>query len=364
MGKRRHLAPWGRKAEALRALEPDAGPPDEEVLAALEGKPAIYHCVSRIVWRELVLGETEKEHFVRLMRRWEAFCQVRILTYCVMTNHFHILVEVPERPAEDPTDEELLRHLGMIYGRAKVAEIGQEIRHWREKKLDGKAEELRQRFLSRMWDLSWFVRQLKQAFTKWFNKRHQKKGHLWEERFRSMLVEEGKAARMVAGYIDLNPVRAGIVNDPAAYRWNGWGEAVAGRRKAREGIRQTMLERELGRSGATRALLDVADWQDVQEAYAELLREDRDSTGDRAQEGGRRGGELAGRARLSEAELLRHKVRYFVDGMVIGMQGFVDGVFQLSRGWFGRDRQDGARRIPGTATDLTTMRTLRVRPID
>ena len=364
MGKRRHLAPWGRKAEALRALEPDAGPADQEVLAALEGKPAIYHCVSRVVWRELALGEAEKEHFVRLMRRWEAFCQVRVLTYCVMTNHFHILVEVPERPAQDPTDEELLRHLGLIYGRAKVAEIGQEIRHWRERELDGKAEELRQRFLSRMWDLSWFVRQLKQAFTKWFNKRHEKKGHLWEERFRSMLVEEGKAARVVAGYIDLNPVRAGIVKDPAGYRWSGWGEAVAGRRKAREGIRQTMLERELGRSGATRALRDVADWQDVQEAYAELLREDCGGAGDGAQGGGGRGGGNAGRVRLSEAELLRHKVRYFVDGMVIGMKGFVDGVFQLSRGWFGRGRRDGARRIPGTATDLTTMRTLRVRPMD
>ena len=366
MGKRRHLAPWGRKAEALRALEPAGGPPDEQALAALEGKPAIYHCVSRIVWRELVLGEAEKEHFVRLMRRWEAFCKVRVLTFCVMTNHFHILVEVPERPTEDPADEELLDHLGLIYGRARVAEIRQEIEHWREMELDGKAEEIRQRFLGRMWDLSWFMRQLKQAFTKWWNKRHGKKGHLWEEKFKSMLVEEGKAARVVAGYIDLNPVRGGIVKSPADYRWSGWGEAAAGKSKAREGIRQVMLERELGRSNAERAVREVLDWKEVSGAYEGLMAEDQkggSGSGPDARERGTRRGRPAARMRLSEAQMLRRKVRYFVDGMVIGSKGFVEGVFQLSRGWFGKDRRDGARRMAGTSSNLATMRTLRVAPM-
>ena len=88
MGKRRYLAPWGRAAAAARALGSSGTPPDPEALAALEGKPAIYHCISRIVWRELALGTAEKEQFVRLMRKWEAFCKVRVLTFCVMTNHF------------------------------------------------------------------------------------------------------------------------------------------------------------------------------------------------------------------------------------------------------------------------------------
>ena len=367
MSNRRHLAPWGRKAEALRALEPGNGPPDERALAALEGKPAIYHCVSRIVWRELALGETEKEHFVRLMRKWEAFCKVRVMTFCAMTNHFHILVEVPERPAEDPTDDELLEHLRLIHGNARIEEIRAEIGHWREMELDEKAEEIRQRFLRRMWDLSWFMRQLKQAFTKWFNKRHGKEGHLWQAKFKSMLVEEGKAARVVAGYIDLNPVRAGIAADPADYRWSGWGEAAAGKRKAREGIRQVMLERELGRSNAQRALREVSEWEDVAGAYAGLLAEDDGKEGSASGGGGRerktRGRKPAGGARLTEAQLLRRKVRYFVDGMVIGTKGFVEGVFQLSRPWFGSARKDGARRIAGAATELTTVRTLRVKPM-
>ena len=58
-------------------------------------------------------------------------------------------------------------------------------------------------------------------------------GNLWQDKFRSVLVEEGHAARVVAGYIDLNPVRAGMVGEAGSYRWGGWGEAVAGGVRAR-----------------------------------------------------------------------------------------------------------------------------------
>jgi REP element-mobilizing transposase RayT len=60
---------------------------------------AYYHCISRVVDRQFVLGETEKEQFVSLMREYEMFCGVRVLTFCIMSNHFHLLVEVPQRPS-------------------------------------------------------------------------------------------------------------------------------------------------------------------------------------------------------------------------------------------------------------------------
>ena len=348
---KRYLAPWGRAAAAARALERGTGPPDAEALAALEGKPALYHCVSRIVWRELVLGEAEKEHFVRLMRRWEAFCQVRVLTYCVMTNHFHILVEVPERPEKDPSDEELLEHLGIVYGAGKVAEVRWELGQYRSQGNAAAAEALRQRILRRMWDLSFFMKALKQAFSKWYNKRHGKKGNLWEDKFRSVLVEEGHAARVVAGYIDLNPVRAGMVKEACGYRWSGWGEAEGGDGRAREGIGQVMLERELGRSSAATAVKEAGGWGEVRAEYGRLL------AGDLAGGGGvRRMG------RLPEAELLRRRVRCFADGMVVGTAGFVEGVFRLTRGWFGAGRRSGARRLARADTPLRAMRALRVKP--
>ena len=81
MATRRHLAPWGRAAAAARAVA--AGSAVREVLAALEGKPALYHCISRVVDRTFRLGPDEKEQFVLRMRKLEAFCQVRVLTFCV-----------------------------------------------------------------------------------------------------------------------------------------------------------------------------------------------------------------------------------------------------------------------------------------
>ena len=346
------------------------GDDGREVLAALEGKPALYHCVSRAVWREMVFGETEKERFVRALRKWEAFSQVRVLTFCMMTNHFHLLVEVPERPEKDPSDGELLEHLALIYGAEKLAGIRWELEQYRSQGNRAAAEALRERYLRRMWDLSVFMKALKQEFTVWWNKRHGKEGNLWQDKFKSVLVEEGHAARVVAAYIDLNPVRAGMAKAPEDYRWSGWGEAMAGKRKARDGIRQVMLERELARSNAPVALQEVSAWATVMAGYAELMQADADSDWQpavrvKADRGLPPEKTVASQAqgkppRLSEHDLLRRRVRYFVDGLVIGSQGFVDGVFSLSRGWFGSNRASGARRLAQAATPLRSMRALKV----
>ena len=80
MGAKGYLAPWGRAAAAGGG---GGGTAEAEALAALEGKAAIHHCVSRAVWREMAFGEAEKERFVRALRKWGAFSRVRVLTYCV-----------------------------------------------------------------------------------------------------------------------------------------------------------------------------------------------------------------------------------------------------------------------------------------
>ena len=376
MATKRYLAPWGRAAAAAwQQQQGEAGAAAREALAALEGKPALYHCVSRVVWREMALADGEKEQFVRMLRKWEAFAQVRVLTFCIMTNHFHLLVEVPERPPQEPGDAALLEHLGLIYGAGKLAEICWELEHHRSQGNHGAAEALRQRFLRRMWDLSSFMKDLKQDFTVWWNRRHGKKGHLWERRFHSVLVEDGHAARVVAAYIDLNPVRAGMAAVPEAYRWSGWGRAVAGQARAREGIRLVMLERELARSAPEVALAEVEGWRKTAAAYRGLMQADlawdgEAPAGGRAMEpagssaarktGGR--GLAARGGAMAEAELLRRRVRYFVDGMAIGSREFVEGVFGLTREWFGSARASGARKLRRVETPLRSLRDLRVEP--
>ena len=88
-----------------------------------------------------------------------------------------------------------------------------------------------------MFSLSEFVKRLKFRFTRWYNRKNGRKGVLWESRNTSVIVEEEeRALRTMEAYIDLNPVRAGMVSDPADYRWSGYAEAMAGKAQARRGL--------------------------------------------------------------------------------------------------------------------------------
>jgi putative transposase len=84
-----------------------------------------------------------------------------------------------------------------------------------------------------MLDLSEAMKTLKQRFSMWFNRRHERVGTLWESRSKSVLVEgDAQTLMKVAAYVDLNAVRAGIANDPKDYRWCGYAEALGASTKA------------------------------------------------------------------------------------------------------------------------------------
>ena len=202
----RWLAPWKDSAE----------------------KPAIYHCISRVVDRRFVLDDLEREHFRMFMRMQENFSGCRVLSYCIMSNHFHILLEVPPMPQGGISDEVLLKRLSATSSEAFVAEVAKELATARAEDRPSWVAEIHARFTYRMHDLSEFMKTLLQRFTRWFTRTHERSGTLWEERYKSVIVESGIAARTMAAYIDLNPVRAGMVSDPAFYRWSSYGEAVGG----------------------------------------------------------------------------------------------------------------------------------------
>jgi REP element-mobilizing transposase RayT len=199
------------------------------------------------------LGDVEKEQFVKIMRLYEAFSGLRVLSFCVMSNHFHILVEVPPRMDEEMSDEALLERLGLVYSGDFVAMVALQLAELAESEtLEGREAyaALREKFTLRMWDLGKFMKMVKQQFTNWYNVQNGRRGTLWEARYKSVLVESGEAARVMAAYIDLNPVRAGmlgVAGDPASYRWCSYGEAVAGGTRgalARRGLARVLEERE------------------------------------------------------------------------------------------------------------------------
>jgi putative transposase len=94
---------------------------------------------------------------------------------------------------------------------------------------DGGIERLRERLGS----ISRFVQELKQLFSRWFNKTHNRKGYLWSDRFKGVILSKGQAQLMCSAYIDLNPVRANIVQVPEEYRWSSLGLRVRNPRRAK-----------------------------------------------------------------------------------------------------------------------------------
>ena len=215
-----------------------------------ERRSALYHVVSRTIHQKYLLLDDEKEQFVKMMRLYEAFCGVRVLNFCIMSNHFHILVEIPPRVLGSMSDDALLARYRLLYSDDYVAMIRMQLDTLRvsDTEIGRKAYvELREKLTARMWDLGRFMQTLKQCFTHWYNAKHGCRGTLWEARYKSVLVEDGEAARVMAAYIDLNPIRAEMVSDPKDYRWCGYAEAVAGGRRgelARKGIGRVFEERE------------------------------------------------------------------------------------------------------------------------
>ena len=96
--------------------------------ARIRGEGLSYcHCLSRVVDRRFILGDEEREFIVALMRKLEAFLGLRVVTYAVMSNHFHLLIEEPDRDETQPLDRAtLLRRLGFLYDRFTVESVRQE----------------------------------------------------------------------------------------------------------------------------------------------------------------------------------------------------------------------------------------------
>jgi len=369
MAKKRILIPTVEEAQELgvSSLVPD-----------LE----VYHATSRIVHRQLLLTPEAKEEFRKFMRMYERYSGLRVLSYCIMTNHYHLLLEVPPMPEGGEmvggvdlrlSEEELLRRLGGLYSRRTVAGEweGFEGLSIAEKKKSRAFWErtliaIFERYTKRMHNLSLFMKGLLQRFTRWFNKENGLHGTLWEERFHSVIVESGLACRTMAAYIDLNPVRAGICELPEDYRWSSYGEAVGGGRGA--GIARAGLVRALhgheGREGNSRAWAQGG----VAKEYRRILLAEGVELAE-ARSDGKRKVVRRGRKReeaekeleelsdeksrdLKIAKVVRCRIRYFTDGAVIGSRKFVNDAFQMNRKLFGKKRKDGARKPRGALKDL------------
>lgn len=307
----------------------------------MSGVSASYHCMTRTVNGERLFGDREKEVLRKMLRQVADFCGVEVLTYCIMSNHFHVLIQVPD--ASEVSDQELLRRYKVLYPKPTKYQTAT-IEVMEGQLLEGgeEAEAIRRKLLVRMSDVSEYMKAVKQRFSVWYNRSHQRYGTLWAERFKSVLVEgQGNPLQTMAAYIDLNPVRAGLVEDPKDYRYCGYAEAVVGNLQAREGL-QAIWHDHVG--AATRNRLHASYARQEREPYGLALQSHRELIfGKRAADAGlhkmsrKKALKVLEKedALLPKATVLRCRVRYFTDGAILGSQEFVRGyvgAWQLEKG--------------------------------
>src|SRR5580692_12226722 len=318
---------------------------------------SFYHCISRVAEGRFIFGSSaehcsEAEQFLSLMRRLEAFSGVRVLTYVLMANHFHLLCKVPEPKLL--SQSEVLERIEAGYGPERVRALQEQFARYAE--WPGGIEQINcllEPYRRRMNDISIFIKELKGRFAQWFNRRHRRYGALWAERFKSVLLEGGEALAALSAYIDLNPVRAGLCADPKDYRYCGYAEALATDSSvARQGIR-TILDQP-----------ETISWNEVSRQYRKhlFLKGSANSkrpafdlaTAQHVVE--QQNGEL------SLQERLRCRIRYFTDGVILGSQCFVESHFERLKQKLGYRRRQGATSLKALGSpSLWVFRDPRVR---
>jgi len=144
----------------------------------IEFAGALYHVTSRGDRREAIFeDDADRFRFLEVLGSVVETFNWRCHSYCLMTNHYHLVIET----------------------------------------VDG--------------NLSKGMRQLNGVFTQWSNRRHRRSGHLFQGRFKSILVDSERYLLELARYVVLNPVRAEMVDHPNKWPWSSYG-AVVGQVKA------------------------------------------------------------------------------------------------------------------------------------
>jgi REP element-mobilizing transposase RayT len=135
----------------------------------IEFPDAVYHVTSRGDRQERIFcDDGDRELFLRIVDLAMARLDAEVFAFCLMGNHFHLVVRTRQ-----PNLSRLMRHINGGY-------------------------------------------------TQGYNRRHAVKGHLFQRRFHAVLVDSDAYLVEVCRYVELNPVRAGLVGDPAQWTWSSY----------------------------------------------------------------------------------------------------------------------------------------------
>lgn len=303
-----------------------------------------YHLIARTAGTasERPFGDLEKRRLVDLIHELDRFYTVEILSYAVMSNHVHLVVHASSELPEPP---EAVRRFARRYPDSVPPRVG--------------TPEF-ERLQRRLRNISELMKDLQMRFTCWFNRTRpeERRGRLWGDRFKSVLLQ-GKGCSAVWScikYVELNAVRAGIVEDPSDYRFSSWGRYS---RTGRHPCENSFL-------GHARTVLgeqfrDGPDASIFTELHADMARITSGERGNSPEETAAIFAAARGAEKTAPWVRATGRVRFWTDGGAIGGKEFVQECYADDT-----DAERSRRHRYGCGTDATgaalfAMRRLQVR---
>jgi len=268
------------------------------------------------------LKDLEKDFMLDLIKRFSVLYFTEIFGFCLMGNHFHLLVKMI--PENHFTDEEIRKRFETFYGDSREFAEGQ-LPYWREK----------------LSSLSEFVREIKVGFTRYYNRRHNRRGYFWGDRFKSLIVDKGETLVNCLAYIDLNPLRAGIVDRPEDYRWNSLGYHIQTENKDQFlstdfGLKEFRIKSKNERIRRYRryvyeaGALNRPDKMQAQVIGANVVAKERKKDFE-----------------INRISRFRYRTRYFTDSGIIGSKEFVAENYQRFKHLFYSKHEKKPKPIKG-----------------
>jgi REP element-mobilizing transposase RayT len=297
-----------------------------------EDQFGIYHLISRIVDSSFRLDDIEKTAFENIMYKQADFSGITVLTYIVMGNHFHLLVRVP--PLSNEIDlKTLISRYRILYGTDKTLELIEKWKIWKKKGMNKEITEELNAIKKRMHNISSFMKEVKQGFSKYYNKRHLRKGTLWQERFKSVIVEDKKESLTIFSvYTDLNSVRAGITKDPRFYQWSGIAKACSGNQAALKGIAYIMKTENKSQALQEYCALTARKGLIKKDGKFSLSVDSYKN--------------MIAYSKIDYGDLSDYSIGAITRGYFIGSTDFVDKMYLKYKMYFGVKRKTGARKLP------------------
>jgi REP element-mobilizing transposase RayT len=277
----------------------------------MSGEAGYYHVISRTVGKEFLLGDTEKEVFVELLRHYAGIYFVKVIGFTVMSNHFHLLMKM--EPHEDYSDDEVWARVKKFSGNRLLQEC--------------RREGMIAKYRPYLENLSEFMRALKQTFSQWYNKNRNREGYFWGNRFKSVVIESGESLLNCLGYIELNPIRAGIVQIPEEYRWCSLSMRMFASESnqflSEDGLEVEGMPKKEQIRYLRQFIYECGNMQvEKSDVFDEVISKKTARISDEILEKEETKG-----FSVKTNEYVRGRVRYFTDGVALGSQSFIQSIY-------------------------------------